>query len=82
MEAMSFGIPVISTHTGAIPELLNEGAGVMCQEKNPKALADAISYIIGNPDFVQALRIKGYARIKDDFNVEKSVNQLIALMQN
>ena len=42
VEAMSFGIPVISTNTGGIPELLSDGAGLLVREKSSVALADAI----------------------------------------
>lgn len=80
MEAMSFGIPVISTNTGAISELLYDGAGVMCNEEDAGALADEINHVMNNPGFVQELKSKGYSRIKDEFNVEKTASQLMALM--
>ena len=42
IEAMSYNIPVVGTHTGGIPELLEGGAGLIVPDKDPAALADAI----------------------------------------
>ena len=41
MEAMAHGVPVVSTTTGGIPELLADGAGILVPPENPQALADA-----------------------------------------
>jgi len=37
MEAMSYGIPVISTKTGGIPELIGDGSGIMIDEKKTRS---------------------------------------------
>ena len=42
MEAMAYGIPVISTTTGGTPELLRDGAGILVPSRDPAALAEAI----------------------------------------
>ena len=39
MEAMANRIPVISTQTGGIPELLRDGAGIMVSPGDAAALA-------------------------------------------
>ncbi len=38
IEAMSYKIPVVSTNTGGIPELLEGGAGIIVEQKNPYEL--------------------------------------------
>lgn len=42
LEAMACGTPVIATPTGAAPELLGDGTGVVVPHEDPGALADAI----------------------------------------
>ncbi len=39
IEAMSYKIPVVSTNTGGIPELLEGGAGIIVEQKNPYELS-------------------------------------------
>lgn len=82
MEAMSYQIPVISTATGGIPELLADGAGIITQPKDPVALADAIETLIRNPEMRKSYGIAGQQRISEEFNVEKTVSQLIHLIES
>lgn len=42
LEAMACGTPVIATPTGAAPELLGDGAGILVPHEDPGALAEAI----------------------------------------
>lgn len=76
MEAMAFGIPVISTYTGSIPELA-EGVGILVPEKDPLSLANAIEKYILNKDYMTKLGLKGRERILKDFNIKKNVTKLI-----
>ncbi len=43
MEAMAIGVPVISTKISGIPELINEQAGILVEEKDSQAMAKAIA---------------------------------------
>lgn len=79
MEAMAYSIPVISTNTGGIPELLSGGAGVMVEEKNSKQLAIAIKKIIKNRNFREKIVKKGYDRVCIDFSTQKNTRKLIKL---
>ncbi len=51
MEAMSTGLPVISTFHSGIPELIkNNTDGLLCGEKDQKGLKENILYLIKNYD--------------------------------
>jgi colanic acid/amylovoran biosynthesis glycosyltransferase len=67
MEAMAYGIPVISTNTGGIPELLSGGVGIIVEEKSPEQLAEAILKIMKNKDLRKELAERGLQRIKRGF---------------
>lgn len=71
MEAMSFGIPVIATETGGIPELLERGAGWMVPAQQPPALADALQLLIQSPQLRQTLGLAGRERIRSDFSASQ-----------
>ena len=81
MEAMAAGIPVVSTITGDIPELLEGGAGILVPPGDSKALADAIEVIMENPYYRTELGQKGRKKIEADFSLSSVVKQLAELFQ-
>ena len=48
-EAISHGLPVVSTTAGAIPDTVPEGAGLLVPPESPGALAEALRLLISNP---------------------------------
>ncbi len=46
VEAMAYGIPVIATTTGGIPELVQPGTGLLVPPEDPTALADAVQQLL------------------------------------
>lgn len=82
MEAMSYGIPVISTTTGGIPELLGGGAGLLVPERDPLALAEAIEQLAGDPLLRRRLGESGRRKVREEFSVEKVVDELIRRFQS
>ncbi|MBE3576266.1 MAG: glycosyltransferase [Limnochordales bacterium] len=78
IEAMSYGLPVISTRTGGVPELLDGGAGLLVPPKDSLALAEAIRRLMDNKDLARELGRTGCARVQEQFALDKVVNQLAA----
>jgi len=81
MEAMAYSIPVISTNTGGIPELLSDKAGVIVEEKNSKQLALAIKKIIKNRNIRENIGRQGNKRVCKEFNIQKNTEKLIELFK-
>lgn len=81
MEAMSYGIPVVSTHTGGIPELLSDGAGTMVEEKNSEQLADALEKLIRDKELATETGRRGYCKVDEEFNLNKNVEVLLEMMR-
>lgn len=46
VEAMALGRPIIATDVGAIPEMLEEGAGMLFRSKDADALIDVLDRVI------------------------------------
>lgn len=44
-EAMATGLPVITTDVGIAAEIVNESTGVVCYERTPECVADALSKV-------------------------------------
>jgi colanic acid/amylovoran biosynthesis glycosyltransferase len=81
MEAMAHGIPVVSTDTGGIPELLGEGAGVMVPARDPEALAAALENLVRDPDLRLRLGIAGRRRVEEGFAIERTTGALAAFIE-
>jgi glycosyltransferase involved in cell wall biosynthesis len=79
MEAMAYGIPVISTNTGGISELIGDGSGIMTQEKNSVALADAVEKLMTDHSFYRSSSEKGYHKVQSNFNVRSIADNLLHL---
>ena len=82
MEAMAAGVPVISTTTGGIPELLGNGAGILVPPEDCEALANAIERLLKDPEIRREIGIKGREKVKKEFAIDSVVQKLIELFKN
>jgi len=73
MEAMSYGIPVISTKTGSIEELLDPSLALTVPGNNSSALARAMKDILSSPDTYQLRSEQVINCIKKGWLIQKSV---------
>jgi glycosyltransferase involved in cell wall biosynthesis len=81
MEAMAHGLPVVSTTSGGIPELLHDGAGLLVPPQDSAALADALESLLCNPALRQTRGESGRRRVLDEFSVESVVSELTARLE-
>jgi glycosyltransferase involved in cell wall biosynthesis len=63
-EALARGLPVISTSTGAIPELVGHDAGLIVPVGDSEALAAALSQVLDDPH-LRARLTEGARRVRD-----------------
>ena len=86
MEAMAFGVPVVSTNTGGIPELLlgkdGEAFGGLVDSTDPAGLAHVLDEFVGSEDLRREMAQAGYWRVFEEFNQDKTVDRLVELMIN
>jgi colanic acid/amylovoran biosynthesis glycosyltransferase len=81
-EAMSFGLPVISTYISGIPELIEDGvSGLLVPERNPEMLARAIARLIDDPELRKDLGEAGYDRVAALFDIEKTMKQFVEVIE-
>ena len=60
LEAMMFGLPVISTNEGGIPDIIKDSeTGFIVEKQKPKQLSEKIKYLIENPDNAIIIGKKG-----------------------
>ena len=76
VEAIAHGVPVISTETGGIPELLAGGCGILVPAGNPEALAGSIERVLSDGELRHTLSGEGRRRVEEEYAVEKIVDEL------
>ena len=52
---MSFGLPILSTPVGGIPEVVDETTGILFTPGDKKKMADAIKSIVNNPQIGKSM---------------------------
>jgi glycosyltransferase involved in cell wall biosynthesis len=50
LEALACGTPVVTTRCGETPNLLSDRTGVVCEERAPVAIADALRKVLLHPE--------------------------------
>lgn len=76
IEAMAYGVPVISTRTGGLPELLEGGAGVLVPPADAGALAEALERVLGSAALRADLGRTGRRRVAEEFDVAAIADEL------
>lgn len=65
LEAMAAGLPVIATRVGGIPEAVKDGiTGILVEPEDPKALAEAIQWMVEHPAEREEMGRRGKERAK------------------
>ena len=78
VEAMSYGVPVIATNTGGIPELIVPGTGTLVPPCDPVALADAMERILSDRRFAEETGERGRHHIIETRDVVSTAANLEA----
>jgi glycosyltransferase involved in cell wall biosynthesis len=81
MEAMSFGVPVISTRTGGTAELVGPQEGILVPPADPEALASAMETLLADPTHARLLAEAGRRKVLTEFSAEASVTCLLQLFE-
>ncbi|OYD90252.1 glycoside hydrolase [Nostoc sp. 'Peltigera membranacea cyanobiont' 210A] len=50
LEALASGTPIVTTRCGETPKLLSADNGVVCEQRSPECLADALQQVILHPE--------------------------------
>jgi glycosyltransferase involved in cell wall biosynthesis len=80
MEAMAWGVPVVSTRLSGIPELVSDGeSGLLVPERDPVALAQAMERLAADPELRDRLAAGGRRAVADRFDRRANVARLAAL---
>jgi len=79
-EAMACEVPVVSTTTGAIPEIVEHGEmGLLVPPRDPDAMAGAIIELLASPERRKAMGEAGRRRAENLFDLCQAIQSHVAL---
>lgn len=77
LEAMAAGLPVVATRHGGIPEAVtHEKDGLLVEEKNVSALAEALLRLMENPELLRTYSRQAAASVRAAFSAESALTAL------
>lgn len=79
LEAMKAGTIVVTHRIGGLPELLEGGCGVLCEQQEPSAFAVAINHLLGEPDTAVRTSRQARQRLEDHYSAAAMARQYRAL---
>jgi glycogen synthase len=83
IEAMAFGLPVVASRTGGIPEVVEDGVtGILVPPGDSKALGEAVIHLLREPDLRRRLGQAGRQRVLDEFTLDRVLPQTLSVYQN
>lgn len=82
LEAIGYGVPVITTATGGITDLVTDGFnGIMVEPGNVNQIADAITRLANNPEERKRLSINALAH-SENFHHDRIAQNLQSIYQS
>ena len=79
LEAMSFGIPVLATSVGGVPEIIEGDNGVMVPPQDPAALAQQLIRLLENQELRRTIGANGRNSLYPRFSPERRAREILAV---
>jgi hypothetical protein len=82
MEAQAGGLPVVATRHSGIPELVSDGhTGLLVDERDVLALAEAIQRLLDTPRLALDLATAGRARVEQEFDRDRQARRFARYLE-
>lgn len=82
-EAMSYGVPVIASNTGPVPEIIDDNkTGLLFTPGDEKDLARKIIYLLNNKQKRTDFAAASYQKVKEKYDIKLISKQILQQLQD
>ena len=78
IEAHACGVPVVGSDSGAIPDVIGQ-AGRVVPERDPAALAGALTELAARPDLARSLGLSGRRQVEQQYTWQRVAQRMAAI---
>jgi colanic acid/amylovoran biosynthesis glycosyltransferase len=83
MEAMTAGLPVVTTRHAGIPEMIeHENNGFLVDERDIYSMAKNMETIIENPELARRIGQNARNFAIQELNIQKQISKLASIIEN
>jgi glycosyltransferase involved in cell wall biosynthesis len=80
LEAMAFGVPIVATEVGGIPEIVTQGeTALLVPPQDPGAMATAIARLISEPGTASALARRAREKVETEYSPLSRAKSLVSI---
>jgi glycosyltransferase involved in cell wall biosynthesis len=82
VEAAASGLPIVGTNEWAMPDIVINGkTGILCQERSPQALAEAMVNILSSPSTALDMGLAATNHVRDVLDWPNVVDRMMAAIR-
>jgi glycosyltransferase involved in cell wall biosynthesis len=81
LEALNFGLPIVSTQWRGVPDLVDDRCALLVEPKDANAIAGALQEVMSNSDMRRRMGEASRTRYESDFTVERFHKQFEHIFQ-
>jgi glycosyltransferase involved in cell wall biosynthesis len=81
LEAMSFGVPVLATAVGGVPEVVHTGNGVIVPPNDPGMLAEKMIELLKDEASRRGMGLRGKNSLHPRFTPDTRVQRIVSLYE-
>lgn len=83
LEAMSFGLPVVCSNSGALSEIFEDNIHLFyIKKKNINNIIDKFKYLYFHPEIAENVSFNAYNKLKEGYTMDKNCSQYIKLFNS
>jgi glycosyltransferase involved in cell wall biosynthesis len=75
LEGAAMARPIVGTRVGGLPEVVaHQESGILVEKEDSRSLAEAISFLLENPDIAVQMGVAGQMRVQRLFTWQRHVD--------